>query len=307
MKITKLILLSFFFGCASDISIMKRQNEETNDTAVKDTITEASEEPSIEPTEEPSEEPSSEPGDDISELTVGYGELYFRQIACPPCVGESSEFDITATLKLHQPTSGDYTSYLQPPGTCTTNLIQTHVSSQPLISSQPAYFNGITLNPSNPGEWNNDFIYEYQYERNTSYSVTTEHGVINDAFTSIFGFDDIQPYTLLWIDQGYAFDTVISKSSTTFTWQPVVNDSLFEIIIAVYSSDGSQFLGAVSCLEEDVGYMTIPGSYFQMYPTWSLAAVHLIRHKIDSVPVVDLNGYFQSHMMWEVIGTGHIE
>ena len=82
---------------------------------------------------------------------------------------------------------------------------------------------------------------------------------------------------------------------------------MFEIIIAVYSSDGSQFLGAVSCLEEDTGYMIIPGSYFQMYPTWSLAAVHLIRHKIDSVPVVDLNGYFQSHMMWEVIGTGHIE
>ena len=43
MKITKFILLSFFFGCASDISIMKRQNEEKDDTAIKNTIVEATE------------------------------------------------------------------------------------------------------------------------------------------------------------------------------------------------------------------------------------------------------------------------
>ena len=294
----KLGLLLCLYGCSSDVSIMKQYDEEVEETGS----------PIIaEPDSSPSSEPTAEPSNEISELTSGYGELHFRQIACPPCVGAASEFDITATLKLHQPTSGDYTDYMQDVGTCTTNLMQTHVSSQPLPVTQQATFNGITLNPSGPGEWYNGFIYEYQYERNTSYSVSSEYGVFNDAFTSIEGFDDIQPYTLLWVDPSYAFDTVISKSSTTFTWQPVVYNSLFEIIIAVYSSDGSQFLGAVSCLEEDAGYMTIPGSYFQMYPTWSLAAVHLIRHKVDSVPVLELNGYLQSHMMWEVIGTAHIE
>ena len=160
--------------------------------------------------------------------------------------------------------------------------MQTHISAQPLQTTQQAAFNGITLNPSSTGEWYNGFIYEYQYERNSSYSVTSEHGTINSAFTSIEGFDDIQPYT-------------------------IIDNSLFEIIIAVYSSDGTQFLGAVSCLEEDQGYMYIPGSYFQMYPAWSLAAVHLIRHRIDRRPAPELNGYFQSHMLWEVIGTGHIE
>ena len=306
MKIKALVILLCFFACSSDVSIMKRVDEKTNDdsaTIVDTTDTEQQSEPSG----EPGDTQTPEPSDEMSELTSGYGEIHFRQIACPPCVGAASEFDITATLKLHQPTSGDYTDYLQAPGTCTTNLIQTHVSSQPLQSSQPASFNGMTLNPNSPGEWYNGFIYEYQYERNTSYSVTSEHGTINNAFTSIEGFDDIQPYTLLWVDPSYAYDAVISKSGTTFTWQPVVNDSLFEIIIAVYSSNGSQFLGAVSCLEEDQGNMYIPGSYFQMYPTWSIAAVHLIRHKIDRVPAQQFNGYFQSHMIWEVIGTGHIE
>ena len=163
------------------------------------------------------------------------------------------------------------------------------MSSQPLSSTQPAAFNGMTLNPSGPGEWYNGFIYEYQYERNTSYSVSSEHGVINNAFTSIEGFDDIQPYTLLWVDPSYAYDSVISKSGTNFSWYPVVNNSLFEIIIAVYSSDGSQFLGAVSCLENDSGSMFIPGSYFQMYPSYAIAAVHLIRHRVDRVPVPELN------------------
>ena len=78
-------------------------------------------------------------------------------------------------------------------------------------------------------------------------------------------------------------------------------------MIAVYSSDGSQFLGAVACMEEDVGYMTIPGQYFQGFPNWSPTAVHLFRHRTDLVPADEFNGWFQSHMIWEVVGTGHIE
>ena len=306
MKISTLTILFSFFACSSDVSIMKRNDEKTNDdSAIIVDATDSDQQG--EPSNAPEDTQDSDPLDNMTDLTIGYGEIYFRQIACPACVGAASEFDITATLKLHQPTSGDYTDYLQDPGTCTTNLTQTHVSSQPMQSSQPAAFNGMTLNPNGPGDWYNGFIYEYQYERNTSYSVTSEHGTINNAFTTIEGFDDIQPYTLLWVDPSYAFDAVISKSGTNFSWQPVVNNSLFEIIIAVYSSDGSQFLGAVSCLDNDSGSMFVPGSYFQMYPYWSIAAVHLIRHKIDSTPAPDLNGYFQSHMMWEVIGTGHIE
>ncbi len=305
MKIRTLVMLLSFFGCSSDVSIMKRPDEKTNDDSAIVDSTDTEQQSS--PSSEPDDTQAPEPSDEMTELTVGYSEIHFRQIACPPCVGAGSEFDITATLKLHYPTSGDYTDYLQDPGTCTTNLIQTHVSSQPLSSTQPAAFNGMTLNPSGPGEWYNGFIYEYQYERNTSYSVTSEHGVINNAFTSIEGFDDIQPYTLLWVDPSYAYDAVISKSGTTFTWYPTVNNSLFEIIIAVYSMDGSQFLGAVSCLESDTGTMFIPGSYFQMYPSYAIAAVHLIRHRVDRVPVPELNGYLQSHMIWEVVGTGHIE
>jgi hypothetical protein len=171
----------------------------------------------------------------------------------------------------------------------------------------PAYFNEIALSPAGSGTWSNLNLFEYQYLRNTPYSINSEHGNIPNAFVTVEGFDTIEPYTLLWVDPSYAFDTPIRKTGTMFSWSPVVPNSQFEIMVAVYSSDGSQFLGAVSCMENDVGYMQIPGTYFQAYPSWSLAAVHLFRHRSDRIPAEEFNGWLQSHMIWEVVGTGHIE
>ena len=297
---TRSILFLLLIGCSSDVSIMK-----TNQNDDLKTDTSVTSDTDIENQPDNTGEPSAET--EYSDLTIGYGEIKFRQVACPACVGETSEFDITATLKLHQPTSGNYIDNLTPVGTCSTNLFETHVSSQPLSSTQQAYFNGITLAPVGSGEWHNSYLYEHQYERNASHSVSSEHGTIADAFVTIEGFDSINPYTLLWVDPSYAFEAVISKSGTTFSWAPSLPNTQFEIIIAAYTPDGSQFLGAVSCMENDLGSMFIPGTYFQSYPHWSLVAVHFLRHKIGMSPSEELNGNFQSHMIWEVVGTGHIE
>jgi len=293
------LLLLMLSGCSSDVSIMKRQDlEPASETGVSTLVD--PEDTSISTNQDTA---SSQ----MTDLTIGFGQIYFRQIACPACVGEASEFDITADLKLHYPTAGNYYGWTTPVGTCTTNIYETHVSSQPLLATQSASFNSITLNPSDQGAWNNNYLYEYQYERNTDYIVTSEHGVIQEAFQTLEGFDSIQPYTLLWVDPSYAFDTVISKSGTSFSWVPSISDSQFEITVAVYSPDGSQYLGAVSCMEEDYGSLFIPGTYFQSFPHWSLAAVYLTRHRFNRVAAPNFNGYFESHMRWEVVGTGHIE
>lgn len=299
--LTTLMLLS---ACSSDVSIMKRQDTEPSaETAVDTNPAGDTQDSDTENVDTDDDTDNSE----MTELSVGFGDMHFRQIACPACVGETSEFDITAKLKFHYPTSGDYTEWTTPVGTCTTDIHDTYVSSQPLATTSPAYFNSITLNQSGQGEWSNNFIYEYQYERNTSYTVTSEHGTIPNAFQTIEGFDSIDPYTLLWVDPSYAFDAVISKSGTYFNWNPTVPNSQFEILVAVYSPDGSQLLGAVSCMENDTGSMYVPGTHFQSYPTWSLAAVHLTRHRFNRIAVPELNGYFESHMRWEVVGTAHIE
>jgi hypothetical protein len=300
----KYILLGLALSCAGDVSIITVDKKQTDETAIVA-------EPEVLDTQDDqqNETGAQDTGSTgtMTDLTIGYAELYFRQIACQQCMGVSSEFDIQAKFLLHQPTSGNYFAYLQEPGTCTTQLVETHVSSVPLQSSQPINFNDITLYPLGPGEWQASNLYEYQYVRNSTYAINTAIGSIQNAFTSIEGFDDIQPYTLLWVDPSYAFDTPISKNGTTFSWYPVLHNDQFEIIVAVYSSDGSQFLGAVSCLENDTGYMTLPGSYFQQFPYNSLAAVHLIRHRTGETAAPEFNGYLQWHMIWEVVGTGHIE
>jgi len=284
-----------WLSCTTDVSIMKTNQPDvtvidsgviidTNDNNIIDTDNQV----------------------DLS-YTIGFASIHFRQIACPACMGESSEFDISAYLKLHYPTAGDYFDYMTPVNTCTTSIYSTHVSSQPIESSEPALFNDIQLAMSGQGEWFNDYIYEQQYLRNTTHAIETQHGMISNAFTTIEGFDQINPYTLLWVDPSYAFETVVSKSGTTFSWSPSLPETQFEIIVAVYSQDGSQFLGAVSCMNDDIGSMTLPGNYFTGFPYWSLAAVHFIRHKTNSTISQELNGTLQTHMMWEVVGTGHVE
>jgi hypothetical protein len=288
----KRLLLLQLLSCSGDISIItvdKDNAEDTSDTLILDTAS------------------CFDPVETMTDLTIGMAQIHFRQIACPACVGASGEFDIQAELLLHYPTSGNYFDHLTPLGTCTTNLYDTHVSAQPLLATQSVSFNNIQLNPVGQGEWKNPYLYEYQYQRQTPYTITTEHGSIYDAFVTVEGFDWIEPYTLLWVDPSYAFEAPISKNGTTFTWSPAISNAQFEILIAVYSADGSQFLGAVSCLENDDGYMFVPGSYFQSFPTWSLAAIHLIRHRIAETPATEFDGWLQSHMLWEVVGTGHIE
>ena len=295
-----LIILTLLMACSGDISIIKvYDDKDTNSSIVVDTSNTSND---------------LDENNDISpDLTsvVGLARYHFKQIACPACVGVSSEFDIQAYLKLHYPTSGDYFEHLQYIDGCTTNIYDTFVSSQPSNYNGNPSFKGlgqpIQLYSVGLNEWQVSGLYEYQYERLTQHSITIDNIVIQDAFLTVEGFDWIEPYTLLWVDPSYAFEAPIYRSGTTFTWSPVVPNTQFEVIIAVYSPDGSRFLGAVSCLENDSGSIFIPPTYLQSFSPGSLTAVHLIRHRINSVVSPELGGTLQSHMLWEVIGTGHIE
>ena len=295
----RILALLLAIGCASDIAIIttEKKPQDTNSPEILEPSTDTDE------TGTDTQQPEST----MTELTIGFAEISLTQIACPACVGVSNEFDISANLKLHYPTSGGYTDQLTPVGSCVTQEIGSYVSSEPIVISGTATFNSIQLYPSGQAEWSASNLMEYQIPRRTLITVSTEAGSVPNAFETLEGFDSIEPYTLLWVDPSYAFDAVVSKSGTTFTWYPTIPDTQFEIMVVVYSPDGSQILGLVACMENDVGYMTVPGSYFQSYPTWALAAVYLTRHRIDRQPAYDFDGYLESHQTWTVLGTGHIE
>ena len=87
----KYLFLIFTLSCTQDVSIMKVYDEENDTSVVETPVTQETneEEPSAE-ISTPSAEPSDEETESMSELTIGFGEIHFRQIACPACVGESS-------------------------------------------------------------------------------------------------------------------------------------------------------------------------------------------------------------------------
>ena len=301
----RMLIPLFLLACSSDIAIITTEQKQ-QDTYESIGVGEPADDP-WNPDDTDTQEPSGEPSSEMTELTIGFAEMSLTQIACPACMGVQNEFDIYANLKLHQPTSGGYSEQLTPVGSCVTQELGAYVSSTPLTITGTAAFNSIQLFPSGVAEWSNTNLYEYQIERRTPVYVSTDAGSIPNAFETLEGFDDIQPWELRYVDPSYAFAAVVSKQGTTFSWQPVIPDAQFEILIAVYSPDGSQLLGMVSCMENDVGYLTVPGSYFQSYPYNALTAIYLSRHRVDRRPAPEFNGYIESHMVWTVLGTGHIE
>ena len=266
--------------------------------------------PLVDTEAQPEDDPGADtddPTSSMTELTIGFAELSLTQIACPACMGLSSEFDISANLKLHQPTTGGYNEQMVPVGTCVTQELGSYVSSTPLNIAGVAFFNSIQLYPTAQGEWSATNLQEYQVPRREPINIATDDGIITNAFETLEGFDDIQPWELRYVDPSYAFAAVVSKQGTTFTWSPVITGTQFEVMVVVYSPDGSQILGLVACMDNDVGYLTVPGTYFQSYPTWALTAVYLTRHRIDRQPAYDFDGYLESHQTWTVLGTGHVE
>ncbi len=254
---------------------------------------------------------SSEPDTDLPNSGItGYVNYKLRQVACLACVGESQEITVSFLGQFHQPSTDGHTEWIPPVGTCVDNLYTISPSTVP-VSVGSSFSVG---SPSHSfvvpqignGVYQTTQIWESQYQRDTVYTAQTDLGSFD--IVSSHGFDFIEPYTMLWVDPSYAYDTPVYRNgSTTFTWGPTSTDSIFMITVAVYSWDGSQFLGRIDCVNEDSGYLSIPGSYFQQFPAGSLTAINLNRHKIALVETDINNSFIETHTEWEVIGTGHIE
>ena len=293
----------FILACTQDVSIMKvYDNEDTSDPVVVTEPTEPS---------EPAIEPSEEPDPTTTELNgnVGYLNYYLRQVACPACVGDYQEITVDFKAKFFENTTASHTDWIPEIGTCTNQLLITVPSTNPVDMGQSLNVRGAPnqFPVYKQGSEYYTTVYESMYDRDTLHTVEFASGEESFDFMSIRGFDSLEPYTMLYVDPSYAFAAPIYRNGMTFSWTPYGSDSNFMITIAIYTPDGSQLLGYVACTAPDQGFMTIPGQELQQYPSWSLTAIHLARHRVERVPYQPLGGYVESHMEWEVVGTGHLE
>lgn len=242
----------------------------------------------------------------------GYIHYYLRQVACPSCMGIQNEITVDFRAKFHEKTFDTYTRHIPVVGECTQNVTPIMPMTTPLdVGSQ------IIVQPQNGQPFfaarGQDGVYfqtwntDVNYIRDTQHFIDKQDGANITSFFSLHGFTNIEPYELRYVDPAYAFSATIYKSGATFWWAPAGSNSIFNITLAVYKPDGSALLGYVSCSGTDSGMMTIPGQYLSNYPYNSLVAVHLIRHQVELIPWPEQNTFIESHMEWEVVGTGHLE
>jgi len=241
---------------------------------------------------------------------VGYANYSLQQIACPECVGASQEISLSFYAEFHDPISEMHTDWIPESGECIQNLQETSPSTNTRDAGSQLNVFGPTHTFSVPRAGNGyqtDNIYETQYDRDGDHTVYSDLLTDGFLFKSSRGFDYVEPVSLLYVDMSYAYQAPIYRSGATFFWGPSGSDEQFMIIVAVYTSTGTSLLGYVVCVGQDTGYMTIPSTYLSSYPPGSLVAVHLSRQSVELSPSQDLGGYIESHMQWEVVGTGHIE
>lgn len=252
---------------------------------------------------------------DLSQ-TVGYVELGLMQASCPYCLGLQQEINITSYARFHQATGANHTSWLPQTDGCRdyyeTTVSSPNVDVGQFVTLQNNFGDNFTLNQTYDSTgvvYENGYLMESSFRRNTPHTLTVQNKTANNAIETLRGFDFIEPYSMLYVDPSYAFQAPITRfGDNTFTWGPSGDaNSFFTIHVSVYSNDGSYYYGTVICRAPDVGYMTIPGSYFSQYQPGNLTSIHLMRHRIFINQYENFGGTIEGYSWWEVIGTGYIQ
>jgi len=249
---------------------------------------------------------------DVSlEGVVGYVNFTLRQLACPACMGETVGVSVSFDSKFHEPITDSHVDWVPESGECVENLNETSPSINPVDLGSVLEVHGpvhsFNVPRSTTGIYQTSSLYDTQYDRDAVYVVSPPSSDDPFEFVSLHGFDYIEPVEMLYVDPSYAYAAPVRRTGATFTWGPSGGDSEFMIIVAVYTRDGSSLLGYVTCVGADSGAMFIPSTYLSSYPRYSLVAIHMSREKIDESPFELLGGYVETHMSWEVVGTGYIE
>ncbi len=290
------IFFIMLLACSSDVSVIKRVTDETGEK-----------ESGIEPGVGPSTEPGLPPPP--IEGNGGYMHLYLRQIACPACVGEQQELLVEFEAKFFHPTNENHTDWIPPLGECVDQLLITSPSTNKIDVGESLTVTGPihSFTAQKQGDEYYAQIYETQYDRNSTYNVSIPSEDAEIQFLSMEGYDYIEPQEMLYIDPSYAFTAPIYRTGMTFSWAPYDTSRTYMILLAVYSPDGSQLLGYSVCTGPDQGFMAFPASALNSFPLGALVLIHLSRHQIDFFPYEPMGSHIETHMEWEVIGTGYMQ
>ena len=304
------MLQYLFLACSQDVSILKLDDRNEEDTSIVSIDSEGSdaENENIEDTDVSEEDTNSSDNQEY----IGYGGVLkysLRQVACPACIGEQNEISVYFSGEFYSPVSDSSLNWIAQSG-CSNSFFETNISSTPESYGSQININwangSSVLNMNGVGSYISAQIPEAYYSRNTPHSVYFPdlNKEYIDAFISISGFDSIEPYTMLWVDPTYAFEQNFnSYSNNTISWSPSGTDVTFQILITFYDYSTLQPIGSTNCFGPDIGYMSIPSNYFS-FPAYTYLTIQITKHRVSSFEFDQNYSNIETHMSWEVVGTG---
>ncbi len=250
--------------------------------------------------------------------TGGLVEFSLLQIACPSCLGYTSDLQVVATAGFHQPTPKSWVSWLPAKGTCVTDPAPTQASTAFLDAGSRLWLEyGPDDHPDvsvaldeDAGVYGADGLTADDFVRTAGYRVEVAGGGDVPAFTAENAFytpDSISaltPMEMLYSDPRSAFAAKIKKSAADFTWSSNGGNDGFAVVIDAYNASSGAPLGEVFCYDGDSGSMRVPSNYLSGFPSGSLLVIGMYRYAVDRFVRPDNGSDVQTVITFGVLGTG---
>ena len=260
-------------------------------------------------------------GDDTGQngtgLSGGLVELNLMQIACPDCLGYTSDVDISAAAKLHAPVRGSWLGWLPNSGSCALNPTPTTPTSDGLDAGEWLYLtSGSVSIGMRRSSGSSGYLYEAaglsnaDYNRTAQYKLSADGGGdfstfdIPNALLTPQGFVSVEPQEMLYTQTTSAFAARISRGGQRFTWANSGGSGTFVILVDAYDGRTGNYSGSVLCHGPDNGAMQVPGSYLGSFQAGSLLVLSLIRYQIAEVQRPSDGATIETVGKVGVMGTG---
>lgn len=272
--------------------------------------------------EEPIDTGDGDTGDtgDTSGLGKVGGLIQFQlvQIACPDCLGYTSNLQVVATAGYHAPTAKSWTDWLPSKGTCEMNPSPSPAASAFQDAGRSMWLEyGPDDHPTvsvelseNDGVFVADGLVADDFVRTAGYRVEVEGGAdvpefsVTEAFYTPDSISTLTPTEMLYTTTRTAWAAQIKKSKADFTWSSSGSNDGFAIVIDAYNPSNLNPLGELFCYDGDSGGLRVPSGYLSGWPTGSLLVIGMYRYSVGSFERPDNASTVESVVTFGVLGTG---
>ncbi len=249
----------------------------------------------------------------------GLVQYQLLQIACPSCLGYTSNLQVVATAGMHAPTSKSWLSWLPPKGTCTTNPAPAAASATFDDAGSSLWLEygpddhpevSVELRPGSDHVYVADGLAAEDFVRTAGYRVEVEGGAdvpafsVTEAFFTPDAISALTPAEMLYTEPRQAFSAVIPANRADFTWSSSGGSAAFAVVLDVYHPKTSAFLGELFCLDADSGSLRIPAAELTGYPDGALLVIGMYRYATAGFTRPDNASTVETLTTFGVLGTG---